>query len=363
MKKQIIILILLCFVAAGCSGPQKISTQPAPTIEPYKEFVLPPLPGWTDKYASSNKGDMSFFMISKLVEDEKLSRLQAIELQNHFRDLTANGMGSQEAFDNALKAVQANRFESKLTAEMLQNAPFIVAVDMDETLLQQSYANWKEGTKYDYVVQFDDGSKRKISMAPGWKEFVAKIKSLGGLFVLFSANTDYVVWDIANTVMIDDQKLSAYADGVMTNNYLILQGKQEWVPQGKTGTPVVNPSKDLRLLDPKLEKVIIVDDNPKRIIQDSRLRIPKKYEAELYSFDTAGAVQEAYNKQLIAIAGEIEESYNYSLKNQIPFAQAYAPYTSLGQVTVTWLSLTKKLTPCEAIDYVRKNPGVMDQAF
>ena len=42
---------------------------------------------------------MSYFKMSELVKKLKLTRLQAVELQNHFRDLTAGGETSDKAFD------------------------------------------------------------------------------------------------------------------------------------------------------------------------------------------------------------------------------------------------------------------------
>lgn len=363
MNKRIIILYVVLFVFfAGCAHHQNIST--AVNVESsYKDYVLPSLPAWTNKYAHMEKGDRSFFMISELVKKENLTRLQAIELQNHFRDLTAAGMSSPAAFDQALKKVRDFDFESKLDRELLDKAPFIVAIDMDETLLQQYYSKWKDGPGfYDYLIQFD-GGQRGVSMTPGWQFLLEKIKELGGLVVIFSANEDATVWKIVDTVVIAGKKLSSYADGIMTNNYLILQGKNEWQKSGKLGDPVVAPSKDLRLLDESLDKVIIIDDNPKRIIQQNRLRLPKKYQADLYFETGLEVVHDAYRAQLISIAKEIEESVSYGKENNLAFSRAYLPYTQLGQVAMKWIMQNKAMTFEQAREYIRQNPKVVDQKF
>lgn len=361
MKKHLIIIITVLYVVTGALFTGCGHSYAAGKTK-YKEFTLPPLPDWTDKYADTNKGDMSYFMMSKLVSGLKLSWLQAVELQNHFRDLTAAGKKSKKAFKEALARVRENRFESGIDPAKLASASFIVAIDMDETLLQQYYSSWHRGEKYyDYKITFADGSVRGVSMAPGWQTLLETIRRLGGLVILFSANTDDVVWKIANTVTIHGELLSKYVDGVMTNNYLILQGKHEWVPPGKTGDPVVVPSKDLRFLDKSLTRVIIIDDNPKRIIQNVCLRLPKKYEADPY-YGNRTAVS-AYANQLPGIASEIAESSAYAKKNNVSFGQAYLPYTQLGNVALHWLMDMKSLNRQGAIDYIRRHPDIVDKKF
>jgi hypothetical protein len=353
-RKAIIILIAVWFLVYSGVGDAYAGEQ-----YNYKDFTLDPLPDWTDKYAGFNKGDMSYFKISALVKTLKISRLQAIELQNHFRDLTAGGMKSQKAFEEALKRVRKLQFESGLDPEKLDAAPFIVVFDMDETLLQQ-YSSKKECPKQYYQVKFADGV-RCVSMAPGWEKILKTVKELDGLVVIYSANIDDVVWKIFNTVTIDGKKLSQYVDGVMTNSYLILQGKNEWVPRSKTGTPVVIPSKDLRFLDETLDKVIIIDDNPNRIIQNYNLRLPKKYQATQYYTDKLARM--AYDLQLTEVAAEIVDSIGYAKKNGIPFAQAYLPYSQLGQVAVHWLVVTGTFTRAAAVEYIRRYPDIVDKKF
>jgi hypothetical protein len=356
-KKVIIILMAFCFLAG-------LGTRDAYADEHYhyKDFTLTPLPFWTDKYFGPNSGDMSYFKISALVKTLNLSRLQAFELQNHFRDLTVEGIISQASFETALQRVREFKFESGLDPVKLDAAPFIVVFDMDETLLQQYYSVWKKCAKCcDYKIKFNNGV-RCVSMAPGWEKIIKTIKKLNGLVVIFSANTDDVVWKIVNTVTIENRKLSDYVDGVMTNSYLILQGKYEWVPLNTTGSPVVIPSKDLRPLDETLQKVIIIDDNPSRIIQNYNLRLPKKYQADQYYTDKIA--RKAYDRQLLKIAEEIEESVTYMNNNPgVYFTRAYLPYTQLGQVALHWLVETGTFTETAAIAYIRKHPNIVDKKF
>lgn len=331
----------------------------------YKDFLIPPLPEWTDKYAGSGKAFPGFFKLSALVKTFDISMLQAIELQNHFKDLTANDIIPQKAFETAIKRVRNFSFESKLVPAKLKAAPFIVAIDMDETLLQQYYSMWtiKKKKYFDYIVTFRDGSTRGVSLAPGWQKLLQAIRGSGGLVVIYSANTDEVVWDILRTVQIGGQSLADYADGVMTNNYLVLQGKWEWLPGYaiSPSSPVSEPSKELKLLDKSLDRVIIIDDNPKRIIQNSRLRLPKKYQADL--FYSSRIARKLYNTQLPVIADEITESAQYAKTNSVPFATAYLPYTQLGQVAVTWLVDSKLYAVEQAVAFIRRNPKFVDKKF
>jgi len=359
LKTKIIIFIAVYFLLVGLTRGFYDSEHYS-----FKDFILKPLPDWTDKYLGPNSGDMSYFNISSLINSLDLSRLQAVELQNYFRDLTSQGIISQKAFDEGLKRVRSNRFESGLNQQKLLSAPFIIVFDMDETLLQQYYNSWRRGPKYyDYKIKFNNGM-RGVSMAPGWDKILITIKKLNGLAILYSANTDDVVWKIADTVIIKGKKLSQFVDGVLSNSYLVLQGKYEGVKRNQVGTPTIIPSKDLRILDPQLEKTIIVDDNPIPIMQNYNLRVPKKYEADLY-FNNKFA-KKIYDKQLTAIAAEIEQSYRYTIENKakgILFTQAYLPYTQLGQVALRWLLESKKLTLSEAVEYIRRNPEIVDKKF
>ena len=357
MKRTIIIITAVLFLAGTLVVPGFGKSRKG-----YKAFTLEPLPDWTDKYAATNKGDRSYFKMSKLVKELGLTWLQAVELQNHFRDLTVAGTSSKKAFKKALKKVRNNEFESGIDPAKMAAAKFIVVIDLDDTLLQQYYNKWKDGPEYyDYKITFGDGRTRGISMVPGWELLIETIKKSGGAVVLFSANVDDVVWKIVRTVSSGDKKLYQMVDGVMTNNYLILQGKREWMPEGRVGTPVIKPSKDLRCLDKSLSKIIIIDDNPTRIVQSHRLRLPKKYDTDFYHFNKFAA--RALYKQIPEIAWEIEEAAEYSEKNGISFARSYLPYTQLGRVALDCLMETFTFSRKEAIDFVRKTPGIVDRNF
>ena len=74
---------------------------------PLDAYTIPPLPDWSDKYTHTDHGaDVRFFRIKKLMNDFHLSRFQAVDLQNHYRHLTATGISSALAFERALAEVR-----------------------------------------------------------------------------------------------------------------------------------------------------------------------------------------------------------------------------------------------------------------
>src|SRR6185503_17875691 len=104
-------------------------------------LTIPPLPDWVDKYAGPNEEERRFFNISRLMERFQLARVQAVELQNHYRDLIRStpAPAPVDAFNTALERVRRGELESRLQPEKLAKARFIVVFDLDETLLSQYY--------------------------------------------------------------------------------------------------------------------------------------------------------------------------------------------------------------------------------
>src|SRR5690606_14985623 len=148
--------------------------------------------------------------------------------------------------------------------------------DLDDTLHDQYYAPEVGATCHDLAVPRKEGT-RYVKLTPGWAEAIRRIDELGGAVVLFSANVDDTTWTNLSHWSLDDVPLAEHplVSGVLTNSHLILQKKS-------AGSPVVEPSKDLRIIDPDLEKVILVDDNPGRVFQFRNFRLFPKFDAAVY---------------------------------------------------------------------------------
>ena len=355
-----IILVWTFALLGGCGGQP-----PPPAVQPLARVSVPALPDWTDKYAKPGQEDTRF-NIGELMEKYQLSRLQAVALQNHYRDLVRSSPGEdpEAHFLAALAQVRADQLESGLNAKDLAAAPFIVVFDLDSTLYDQYY----DGAECNDVTYAQSNGKPKyIKMVPGWQDAIKRIRAKGGLVVLFSANLDDPTIENLKHIQLEGRPLWRHPAiaGVMTNSHLIQQTKYEGEGREnpRKGHPVVLPSKDLRIVDPSLERAIIVDDNPSRLIQFDRVRVFKKFRANTWCTTSDPELRAAYERSMAVVIDEIESSADYAVAHNVPFTQAYLPYTWIGSVTTRFLMDTRGWPIEKAVEYVRKNPDVTDGTF
>ena len=146
---------------------------------------------------------------------------------------------------------------------------------------------------------------------------------------------------------------------------MILQEKDSSPGGGAAARPVVIPSKDLRIFDPTLQRVIIVDDNPTRIVQAGNTRLFKKFHADVLCATDAGgaAMREAQAVAMGLVLAEIEEALGASRAEGIPFAEAYRPYTMTGRLALDLLVAAHGWTWVEAANYLRRHPELLDVRF
>lgn len=324
------------------------------------KMTLPARPEWMDKYAGSAP-DERFFDIAALMQTHGLDRAMAVELQNHFRDLTRKDPGGDRGaqYAEARRRAKAGELEDGRDLERLAAAPFIVVFDLDETLYDQSIADPAVAKAcHDLEVPVEGKEPRLVHLTPGWADAIHRIDALGGEVVLFSANVDDVTWANVRAWTLDGVPIHQHpaVAAVMTNSHLVLQPKQ-------AGPPVVEPSKDLRIVDPELSRAIIVDDNPLRLFQFRNVRVFKKFQADVACVTKDAAAERAYDRALEAVVDEIEDSVRYMKAHPgVGFAQAYLPYTTLGQLAVGWLR-SSGLGEKKAISYVRAHPELVDEKF
>ncbi|REG27975.1 NLI interacting factor-like phosphatase [Archangium gephyra] len=360
--------------AAGSSA-QRTEAPPAATATSMtgttsraelEAVTIPALPDWVDKYAGPNEEERRFFNISGLMERFQLARVQAVELQNHYRDLIRSQPPPtpEEAFTTALARVRRGELESRLQPEALGKARFIVVFDLDETLISQYYPAQVGEACHELAIPRKDGV-RYVKLVPGWQQAFERIQALGGAIVLFSANVDAPTlellahWKLGGVPLTEHPAIA----GILTNSYLVLQEKSEGVSDPKKGNPVREPSKDLRVFDETLSRVIIVDDNPTRLFQMRNARIFKKFEAEPFCTTSDPALRRAFEQALPTVVQELEDSVRDMDARGVPFAEAYLPYTSLGQVTVQFLVDSGGFDRARAIEYVRRHPKVVDPRY
>ncbi len=369
------LLFLLAAPLIGCAtgAPAQQPASPSPgaglsSRDELAALTLPPLPDWVDKYADPGQGDRRFFNMSQLMERFQLVRAQAIEVQNLYRDQTRTQPGTDpvKAFNTALERVRGGELESRLDLDQLGKAPFIIVFDLDETLWDQYYPPEAAATCHDLIIQ---GGKpptgRYVKLVPGWQQAFERIRALGGTVILFSANLDdniyenLALWKLDNVPLTESPAIS----GILTNSHLVMQDKSEGVIDPRKGSPVREPSKDLRAFDESLRRVIIVDDNPIRLFQLRNARVFKKFEADTYCTTSDPVLRRAFDDSMAQVVGEIEDSLQYMKQHGGDFADAFLPYSWLGQITVRLLTESAGLDRAQAIDYVRRNPRSVDPKF
>ena len=355
---------LLALLLAGCqptpaacpepraSAPVGSTTGPPSAIE---QVTIAARPDWADKYAHLNEGDMRFFDIDGLMQRYGLARPAAIELQNHYRDLSRAGDGDKDGwFERALARARAGEFEDRRDLDTLRAAPFIVAFDLDETLYDQYYAPEIGKGCHDVAIPSPEGP-RYLKLAPGWDSAIRRIRELGGAVVLFSANTDDRTIENLDAMTLDGTPLTEHPaiSAVLTNSHLILQTKQR-------GRPVVEPSKDLRVFDETLKRVVIVDDNPTRLFQLDRARVTPALDAEVYCGAAASApARRTSDRTMAEVVREIEEADAYRTAAGVDFATAFMPYSETGRRWVA-MAVAAGIDRRQAMSWLREHPEAAD---
>ncbi len=370
------LFLLLTAPLLGCAaGPsaQRLDAPPAATATSgitsraeLDALTIPALPGWVDKYAGPNEEERRFFNISRLMERFQLTRLEAVELQYQYRNLVRSSSNPSlvHTFNTALHRSRRIELNNHHQPGKLREARFIVVFDLDETLFSQYYPAKVGEACHDVAIPLKDGV-RYLKLVPGWQQAFERIHALGGEIVLFSANVDALTrenlahWKLEGVALAGHPAIA----GLLTNSHLVLQEKSEGVSDPRKGNPVREPSKDLRVFDETLRRVIIVDDNPTRLFQMRNARIFKKFEAEPFCTTSDPALRRAFEQAMPIVVREIEDSVRDMDARGVSFAEAYLPYTSLGQVTVQFLVDSGGFDRAGAIEYVRRNPQVVDPRY
>ncbi|MBX7080724.1 MAG: hypothetical protein K1X88_16120 [Nannocystaceae bacterium] len=338
------------------------ATAPA-AADPLADVTIPARPAWMDRYAKPGQPSPRFFDIDALMAAHGLTRDRAIELQNHFRDLGRSDPGGSDTahFDAALAKAKAGSFEDRRDTAKLASAPFVVLFDLDDTL----YAQGKDldaGCRDYEVAATGDTPARGIKLAPGAAAAIDRIAALGGAVVIFTAFTDDATlanlhgWQFGGKPLPEHPAIA----GVLTNSHLVLQPKREVA--GKLERPIIEPSKDVRIVDEALRRAILVDDNPLRTFQPRNVRVTKKFDARRYCTTKDAKEKLAFERTLPLVVSEIEESLRYAKDRKVDFAVAYLPYTQIGALATAFLQ-EAGMSRKAAIAHLRQHPELVDRDF
>lgn len=347
---------------SACPEPHTAAVTPpgSATVDPLAPLTLDARPNWADRYAETNAGDMRFFDIAALMSKYGLTRDRAVELQNHYRDLSRSDPDGEPGahFEAALARAQAGQFEDRRAVDVLAKARFIVVFDLDDTLYDQFYDAAAAGC-HDLEVEHTrpKPTRRKLELAPGAAAALDRIAALGGAIVIFSAYLDEPTvanlraWQFGGKPLPEHPAIA----GVLTNSHLVLQPRQD-------GTPVVEPAKDLRIVDESLTRVILVDDNPLRTFQPRNVRVTHKFDATRYCTTKDAKLRKLYERTLPTVVAEIEEALRYATENDVDFARAYLPYSQIGSIATAALR-DGGMSERAAIAFVRAHPEIVESEF
>lgn len=319
-----------------------------------------------------NPGEIRYFDLEKLMHKFSISRLAAVEIQNRYRDMMIAVYREHHCDKKKIKATeqpyqldclppgkretvlreaihQSNALgsESKWSDAKLQSSPFIVVFDLDETLFS------------------DKNADRRLLFSPHWLDAFKKVKTHGGAIVLFTAKPDEDATRILDNWNITEGEKSVnirdYVDAIFTNHYLV-----ELVDYFEHRS-IIKPAKDLRIIDPTLEKIIIIDDNPNRIWQTRNLRYIRKWNP-IAGDESSNYAQLAHKKfheeRLLRAVDEIIDSHAWAAEHHTKLVEAFLPYSHIGKpVTIEIATSLFGGNWNKAIEYVRTHPAVVDREY
>ncbi len=323
-----------------------------------RTVALEALPGWAQDSLYSGL----YLDIDKVMQAEQLSRFEAVEVQNRLRDAQDRnpGVAAQAAYEAALVEARARRFESGWRPSTFQQpGEFVAALDMDETLLMQWYAGGAQGF-FDLRVMPDSVGKLLsgpyVKLTPGAEEFIKGLKAnprCKGV-VVFSAKADAPAIDtVRKWTFAGGESARRYIDAVFTRNHLVM------------GKKTLLPSKDLRIIDPELKHVVLVDDNPARVMQPQALKAQPKFDADGYlkAKTTGDATTVAHYEAALGVTlKEIEESSESAQRSGRPFTQEFLPFSYSGERLYRNMLRVMKSRPA-ALEATRARPHLQEAAF
>jgi hypothetical protein len=188
----------------------------------------------------------------------------------------------QEAYLSQCLALAEEKIRPSHSAN--EQKGFTIVFDMDETLLTQwSKISLENPRLTTFIVTNRDHilaeSKSEMTLAPfgvtvrpGVLKLLASLAENPrvGRIYFFTAREDKSAVELKNYFLQKVSTLKSKFGGVYARNFLRLDGE--------TNTP----SKDLRIFSPSLRNILLIDDNPTRVMQKELSFTIPKFNADLY---------------------------------------------------------------------------------
>lgn len=301
------------------------------------DVVMEGKPAFTSGSSAPKTQFLDRLDITKTQELLRLTRLEAMEVQALLRRFT--NFESDAVLRKAVEMVKAGRNASNSDHKKLEKAPFIVALDVDNTVLDQDSNRYFVRGVHQSKVKLEDGSWSLVAPAPGIEKLIDAVRSEGGSVILYSRNSDDLIDAVTHSVVLPSgERLIDKVDGVFSSGHMVQ-------PDGWTFDPRKlhhSLRKDLSAFG--LDKTIIVDDNEKYILHLNRTRVVKGFslpergysrwgDGELPSYrrDEVERHLAEIGKQNEDVAKEVSSAAAISRTYGIPFANAYYPFTAEGK--------------------------------
>jgi hypothetical protein len=221
--------------------------------------------------------------IEAVMKDFGLSRIQAVELQALLRRYFPKA--SNEDFLAVVELVRAGKSMSGIRLENMKKAKFVVAIDVDGTLLDQDYqTKFPVNGVHQHVFAYG-GKTHSIAMSPGAEALILGIKKRGGSVVIFSRNSDELIQVMFESIKIDGVPIAEIADAIYSSSHMVINPADRKLIHQMRIHEVV--TKDLRLAGGS--KAIIIDDNPDYVLQKNQTRVVTQFDAR--SLDPATYIE------------------------------------------------------------------------
>ena len=325
-------------------------------------YVLASPPAW---YKAAVKRP---FVDVEMLMKKGFTRLEALELQRSaLDDVKSKSVSFQEALDEAMSDFKRGKPGKSgfLPLENLQKGDFIVAFDLDETMLVQWNKMLDEDEKYrdictgvsDTNFTEDLVSSKCVKFVPGWERMFKRLSALSGFrgVVFYSAKDDKATDAIVDSWIYEGKPVRSFILGSFSRSYLT------------KGEKVFLASKDLRIIDESLEHVIMIDDNPSRLFQARNVRVFPKYNGDNYlkaKYQTNDQKVLSYYELLMdEVFEEIMNSAEYAKGANVGFVEAFYPFSQAGAYCTRMIQDTLGYSKKRAADFYRANPDLCRDVF
>lgn len=224
---------------------------------------------------------------SVMIAQKKLRDCLQLKSQSFFRVrqapyLEACGREAQAPL-NLSKGVPQRRIPTPIQG-------LIVVFDLDETLLTEWHRISRDfPNRTTFVLKNTDLTLSEkdqkiiwgpvgVTVRPGALQMLQNLAMMPSVNTIyfFTAKEDDAATEVTRYFLNNVPALKNKFKGVLTRNYLRFDGD------------LTKPSKDLRIISPDLKNIVIIDDNPTRIMQKELNFTMPKFNADLYLDAVAG---------------------------------------------------------------------------